>query len=52
MHDGPLGKTEYYSIPIEFEERGSPHISIRLYEFSMHRMFKIKLVALSLLRKE
>ena len=23
--DGPLGKTKYYAIRIEFQERGSPH---------------------------
>ena len=24
--DGPLGKTKYYAIPIEFQERDSPHL--------------------------
>ena len=24
--DGPLGKTKYYAIPVEFQVRGSPHI--------------------------
>ena len=24
--DGPLGKTKYYAIRIEFQERGSPHV--------------------------
>ena len=25
--DGPLGKTKYYAIRIELQERGSPHVS-------------------------
>ena len=24
--DGPLGKTKYYALRIEFQERGSPHV--------------------------
>ena len=24
--DGPLGKTQYYAIQVEFQVRGSPHI--------------------------
>ena len=24
--DGPLGKTKYYAMRIEFQERGSPHV--------------------------
>ena len=24
--DGPLAKRKYYAIPIEFQERGSPHV--------------------------
>ena len=26
IFDGPLGKTKYYAICIEFQERGSPHV--------------------------
>ena len=26
VHDGPLGKTKYYTLPIEIQKRGSPHI--------------------------
>ena len=24
--DGPLGKTKYYALRVEFQERGSPHV--------------------------
>ena len=24
--DGPLGKTKYYALQVEFQERGSPHV--------------------------
>ena len=47
--DGPLGKTKYYAIRIEFQERASP-MSIRLYRSSMHEMLKMKLPTLCLLR--
>ena len=49
--DGPLGKTRYYAARIEFQEKDI-HIFIQLYGFSMHQIFKIKLPALSLLRKQ
>ena len=33
--DGPLGKTKYYAIRIEFK-KGVAHMSIHFYGFSMH----------------
>ena len=39
--DGPLGKTKYHDIRIEFQEMGSLHV--HLYEFSMHQTFRMKL---------
>ena len=38
---GPLGKTKYHDICIEFQERGSLHV--HLYEFLMHQIFRMKL---------
>ena len=32
--DGPLGKTKYYAIRIEFKERGSPHVHSFLWIFN------------------
>ena len=32
--DGPLGKTKYYAIRIEFQERGSPHVYSFIWIFS------------------
>ena len=32
--NGPLGKTSYYAIHVEFQVRGSPHI--HLFGYSMH----------------
>ena len=32
--DGPLGKTKYYSICIEFQERSSPHIHSFIWIFN------------------
>ena len=32
--DGPLGKTKYYAICIEFEERGSPHVHSFIWIFN------------------
>ena len=29
--DGPLGRTEYYVIRVEFQIRGSPHIHLLLW---------------------
>ena len=31
--DGPLGKTKYYALRIEFQERGSPHVHSFLWIF-------------------
>ena len=41
---------KYYDIRIKFQEWVA-HTSIRLYGFSMHQIFKMKLLTLSLLRK-
>ena len=32
--DGPLGKTKYYAIRIEFQERGSPHVHSFIWIFN------------------
>ena len=32
--DGPLGKTKYYAIRIEFQERGSPHLYSFIWIFN------------------
>ena len=32
--DGPLGKTKYYAMRIEFQERGSPHVNPFIWIFS------------------
>ena len=32
--DGPLGKTKYYAIRIEFQERGSPHVHSIIWIFN------------------
>ena len=32
--DGPLGKTKYHAISIEFQERGSPHVHAFIWIFS------------------
>ena len=32
--DGPLGKTKYYAIRIEFQERGSPHVYSFIWIFN------------------
>ena len=31
---GPLGKTKYYAIRIEFQERGSPHVHLFIWIFN------------------
>ena len=47
---GPLWETKHYAIRFEFQE--VVHMSIRLYGFSMHEIFKIKLPTSSLLSKQ
>ena len=32
--DGPLGKTKYYAICIEFQERGSPYVHPFIWIFN------------------
>ena len=32
--DGPLGKTKYYAIRIEFQERGCPHVHSFIWIFN------------------
>ena len=32
--DGPYGKTKYYAIRIEFQERGSPHVHYFIWIFN------------------
>ena len=32
--DGPLGKTKYYAIRTEFQERGSPHVHSFIWIFN------------------
>ena len=32
--DGPYGKTKYYAIRIEFQERGSPHVHSFIWIFN------------------
>ena len=51
IFDGPLGKTKYYAICIEFQER-VVHMSIRLYGFSILQIYKMKLPTSALLRKQ
>ena len=48
--DGPLGKTKYYAIHIELQEKSK--ISILLNGFSIHQIFVINLSILGLLRKQ
>ena len=40
--DCPLGKTNYSPIRTEFQ-KGTAHMSIQLYGFSMHQILKMKL---------
>ena len=49
--DYPLGKTKYYAILTEFQERVA-HKLIRSYGFLMHQILKMKLPILCLLRKQ
>ena len=49
--DGLLGKTKYYAILNEFQESGSPHISLFIWIFNAP-ILKMKLPTLILLRKQ
>ena len=49
--DGHWGKKNLMLYISNFK-KGAAHMSIRLYGFSMHQIFKMKLPTLSLLRKQ
>ena len=41
--DGPLGKTQYYAIRVEFEVRGSPHIHSFIWILNAPKLAKFKI---------
>ena len=42
--DGPLGKTQYYVIRVEFQVRGSPHIHSCIWILNAPKLTKVTLV--------
>ena len=44
INDGPFDQIKYHALRIEIQERGSLHVHSYLYVFSMHRIFKMKLL--------
>ena len=41
--DGPLGKTQYYAIRIEFHVRGSPHIHFFIWILNAQKLTKVNI---------
>ena len=41
--DGPLGKTQYYAIRIEFQVRGSPHIHSFIWILNAQKLTKVNI---------
>ena len=42
--DGPLGKTQYYAIRVEFQVRGSPHIHSFIWILNAPKLTKLILM--------
>ena len=41
--DGPLGKTQYYAIRVEFQVRGSPHIHSFIWILNAPKLTKVNI---------
>ena len=41
--DGPLGKTQYYTIRVEFQVRGSPHIHSFVWVLNAAKLTKVNI---------
>ena len=41
VHDGPLQKTQYYAIRVEFQVRGSPHIHYFIWILNAPKLTKV-----------
>ena len=41
--DGPLGKTQYYAIRLEFHVRGSPHIHSFIWILNAPKLTKVNI---------